>query len=208
MTHTPRRATAALALTLALAETVTPCCACADPVTDPRVVLLERDATQARVWWWGFTIGYSVAGVAQTVMALALDDEGLRIDAAVGAVSTWLGVGGMLLSPIPAVWRAADDARRTGRVDEALARAADAEATGRAWYNHAACVVVALAAGAVLWWGYDRPGSAALNATANLVVGEVNLWTQPARALHLRDRAGLHVHLAPSLNGLQLVGTW
>lgn len=175
---------------------------------DARAELLERDAAHARLWWWSFTAVYAAAGIVQTVMSFTVDDAGLRVDSAVGAASTWLGVAGMFISPIPAVWQAADRARETGRYDLALARAAEAEADARAWYNHAACVVVALGAGAVLWFGYDRPESAAINAAGNLLVGELNLLTQPRRALSYREHGTARWQLMPGLGGAQLAVRW
>lgn len=192
--------------------TVVACLALAAPAVahaqDARVELLERDAAHARLWWWGFTAVYAAAGIVQTVMSFTVDDPGLRVDSAVGAASTWIGVAGMFISPIPAVWQAAERARVTGRYDVALARAAEAEADARAWYNHAACVAVALGAGAILWFGYDRPESAAINAAGNLLVGELNLLTQPRRALSYRERASARWQLLPGLGGAQLAVRW
>jgi hypothetical protein len=196
---------AALALSLAL--TTAPLAAHADPV-DPRVALLERDATHARIWYWGFTAAYSLSAVGQTTLALALDDPGLRIDAAVIAATSALAVGGMIISPIPNVWRAAADARRTGDVAAAITRAADAEDRARAWYNHLLVGVVAVASGLVLWVGFDRPVSAALSFGTAVVVGELNLFTMPRRAATWRAQPAVTWHLAPSLHGVQLVGAW
>lgn len=81
---------AALALTVAI--TLAPLAAQADPV-DPRVALLDRDARHARIWFWSFTAAYSLSAAAQTTLALALDDPGLRIDAAVRAGTSFLAVG-------------------------------------------------------------------------------------------------------------------
>lgn len=197
------RAALALSLALSLAPAVTH----ADPV-DPRVALLERDALHARVWYWGFTSAYALAAVGQTVLALALDDPGLQADFAVGAGSAWLAVGGMIISPIPNVWRAEADLRRTGNLDAAVARAAEAETTARAWYNHALVGVVAVSAGLVLWLGYDRPISGAINFAENLVVGEANLLLMPQRARGARDRAAVAWRLAPGPLGASLVGVW
>jgi hypothetical protein len=192
---------------LCLALAAAPAAAHADPV-DPRVALLERDATHARIWYVGFTTAYAVSAVAQTTFALLIDDDGLRVDAAVGAGSSWLAVGGMVISPIPNVWRAAADARGGGSLDAAILRAATAERSARAWYNHALCGAVAVGAGLILWLGYDRPISGVINFAENLVVGEVNLLTIPTRSLGWRDRPAATWHLAPTLQGVQLVGTW
>lgn len=205
MRQSPRSATVFAAL--CLASTLAARSAQADP-PDPRVALLDRDATHALVWWTGFTVGYTASAVTQTTLALSLTDEGDRIDATVRAASSWLAVGGMIISPIPRVWRAAAEAGRTGRIDAALTLAANAEAEGRAWYNHMLCGIVALAAGGVLWLGYDRPVPAALTAGLNLVVGEANIFTKPRRAYNARNDARVAWQLAPTLNGVQIVGAW
>lgn len=150
--------------------------------------LLADDARHARLWWWGFTGAYLAGGAVHGVIAATTDDRGKRADNLVGAASSALGVGGMLLlSPIPEVWAADDEARRTGAYGPALSRAAEAEAEGFHWLNHVACVAVAVGSGLVLWLGYDRPGPAAFTAGTNLAIGELNLWTQPSRALDRRE---------------------
>jgi hypothetical protein len=176
---------------------------------DPRVEALERDAAHAEYWWLGFTGVYTAAALVQTGLALGATSDDDRVDQLVGAASAWLGVGSqVVLSPMPEVWRASTFARRTGRLDEALSRAARAESEGRAWYNHAACVAVALAAGATLWLGFDHPGAAAFNAASDLVIGELNLWTQPTRALRLGAARSLTWRLAPTGNGVAWVAVW
>ncbi len=194
---------AVTALCLALA--VVPAVANADPV-DSRVALLDRDAAHARLWFWTFTAAYSVSAVAQTTLAFAFEDPGLRIDSAVGAASSWLAVGGMVISPIPRVWRASEDAHRAGHLDAAITRAADAESTARAWFNHLACGTVAVTSGLVLWIGFDRPASAALSFSSNLLIGELNLLTIPRRSARWRDRPVVRWQFAPALNGVQIVG--
>lgn len=176
---------------------------------DPRAELLARDAAHAELWWVGFTGVYAAAALTQTGIALGTTDADTRVDQLVGAASAWLGLGGqVVLSPMPAVWRAATFARRTGRLDEALARAARAEADGRAWYNHLACAAVAIAAGATLWLGFDHSGAAAFNAASNLVIGELNLWTQPARVLRSGVAPAVAWRFTPTGNGLAWVAVW
>ncbi len=204
------RAVSALCLALAVAPAAAladPPAPVAAPVVDPRLDLLERDATHARVWFWGFTSAYAVAAVAQTTLALALADPGLRIDAAVGAGCATLALAGMVITPVPRVWRAAADARRTGNVDAAMLAAANAETAGRAWYNHLLVGVVSVTAGLILWVGYDRPVSAAITFAQDVIVGELNLLLIPTRAARHR-RSAVAWAIAPSLNGASLVGAW
>ncbi|MFO0626163.1 MAG: hypothetical protein U0325_11155 [Polyangiales bacterium] len=150
--------------------------------------LVEADAAHAQFWWSGFIGVYSAFAITRTGLALATSDPDERVDHAVDAATAWLGVGSMVISTIPRVWRARDEAARTGRWDLALARAAEAETAALAWWNHAACVAVALASGAVLWLGYDHPTQAAVSTAMNLLVGEVNLWTAPRRSMRAAAR--------------------
>ncbi|MFO0652222.1 MAG: hypothetical protein U0326_38745 [Polyangiales bacterium] len=196
-----RRARTALALSAALAADVAR--------ADPRAELLDRDAAHAELWWVSFTGVYTAAALVQTGLALGATNADDRVDQIVGAASAWLGVGSQLvLSPIPEVWRASTYARRTGRLDEALSRALRAESEARAWYNHAACTAVAIAAGATLWLGFDHVETAILNAASNLVIGELNLFTQPARVLRNAQRGGVAWRLAPMTNGVSWVAVW
>ncbi len=176
---------------------------------DPRAERLALDAAHAEYWWAGFTGVYTASALVQTGLALGATDEGDRVDAIVNAASSWLGVGGqVVLSPIPQVWRAHSDALHGRSLELSLARAAQAEAEGRAWYNHAACAAVALGAGATLWLAFDRPESAALTFATNLVVGELNLFTQPSRVM--RDRASTTVawSVVPTAHGAAWVAVW
>lgn len=212
------RVRAASALCLALVAA--PLAAHADPpvtpdapAVDPRLDLLERDALHAKIWFWGFTSAYALAAVAQTTFALVVDEsltsdaDGLRVDSAVGAASAWLALGGMIISPIPRVWRAATSARNGGSLDAAITAAADAENQGRAWYNHVLVGVVSVAAGLTLWLGYDRPISAAITFAENALIGELNLLLIPTRSANHR-RSAVAWSFAPSVNGASLVGVW
>ena len=176
---------------------------------DPRADRLALDAAHAEYWWAGFTAVYTASALVQTGLALGVTDEGDRVDAIVNAASSWLGVGGqVVLSPIPEVWRAHSDVLHGRSLKRALSRAATAEGEGRAWYNHAACAAVAVGAGATLWLAFDRPESAALTFATNLVVGEINLFTQPSRVM--RDRASNAVawSLVPTANGAAWIAVW
>ncbi len=197
---------AGLALSLVLVPFAAQCDP-GDPV-DPRIALLDRDARHARLWFGSFAAGYSVSAVTQTTLAITADDPGQRIDATVRAGTSLLALGGMMLSPIPDIWRAADEAHRTADVSAALRRAAQAEERARAWYNHLRIGVVAVTAGLLLWVGYDRPVSAAITLGTSVVVGEANMLTRPTRALRWRALPSASWHLVPSLHGLQLAGVW
>lgn len=174
--------------------------ACADP---PPRDLVEADADHAQLWWSGFMGVYTAALVTQAGLALSAQEEGPRVDAIVAAATAALGVGSMVITPLHRLAPLRADARRTGNWDLALTRAAEAERAAFAWYNHAACVVVGLAAGAVLWLAYDRPETAVFSLASSVAVGELNLWLMPRRSL--RRSASHAFRVAPAGAGVAVV---
>ena len=186
---------------IALAGVLLGTAARADP---PARSLVEADAQQTELWRAGFLGVYTAALAMQSGFALAARDEGRRVDALVAATSAALGVGSMVITPMGRVPSLVDEARRTGDWDRAALRIAEAESLATAWYNHLLCAAVAVTAGAVLWLGFDRPGTAAFSFASSLVAGELNLWLIPRRAM--RRRAAQTWHVAPTGSGL--VVTW
>jgi hypothetical protein len=173
----------------------------ADP--SPRE-LVEADANHMQLWWSGFMGVYTAALVTQSGLALSARDEGARVDAVVSVATAALGVGSLVITPLHRLATLRDEARRTGDWSTALTRAAEAERSAFAWYNHVACVVVGLTAGAILWLGFDRPETAAFSLASSVVVGELNLWLMPRRSLHRSVSRAFNV--APT--GTGLVVTW
>ncbi|MFO0630373.1 MAG: hypothetical protein U0325_32755 [Polyangiales bacterium] len=173
----------------------------ADP--SPRA-LVEADADHMQQWWSGFMGVYTAALVTQTGLALSARDEGARVDAVVSATTAALGVGSLVITPLHRLPSIRDEARRTGDWSTALTRAADAERSAFAWYNHVACAVVGLTAGAILWLGYNRPETAVFSLASSVVVGELNLWLMPRRSL--RRSVSRAFNVAPT--GTGLVVTW
>ncbi len=191
------RVRGALVLGIITATTV----AAADP--SPRE-LVEADAHHMQLWWSGFMGVYTAALVTQSGLALSARDEGPRVDAVVSVATGALGVGSLIITPLHRLATIRDEARRTGDWSTALTRAAEAERRAFAWYNHVACVVVGLTAGAILWLGFDRPATAAFSLASSVVVGELNLWLMPRRSL--RRSASRAFNIAPT--GTGFIVTW
>ena len=153
---------------------------------------LDREAGHERLWWSGWTLAYGGLTVGQSVAAGLVGDRDTRADMGVGAVTSLLGVVGMLTSPLPAVDEAARLLRampeetadeRSGRDQAASAlreQAASAERAGRSWLAHALNFAVAAGSSLVLWKGFDRGASSAANFATSLAIGELQIWTQPA----------------------------
>jgi hypothetical protein len=186
-----------------------------------RVVLreLERGEPAMERWWYGWTVGYGVAAVGQTAAALLVEDEGLRIDSAVGAASSWLAFGAMFVDPRTSITAASElramDASsprarelRLGRAEDLLRTSADEARAARSWFPHVAGMTVTLAGSSVLWIGYQRHLSGWINLLAGTLITEAQILTRPTGALASEQsyfgRSAWMVFPAP--NGASLVG--
>ena len=146
------------------------------------------------LWWNGWVGGFAVATAGQTVLALTLNDRGWRIDNAVGAASSGLGLIGTLLEPRTPITAAADlrvmeastpkeRALRLQRAEALLLRSAQEEIDGRSWFPHVAGAATTVAASAVLWYGYDRYESGWINIIGGVLVTELQIATRPTAAV-------------------------
>jgi hypothetical protein len=155
---------------------------------------LEAGQGRAGLWWnawYGTFLGLTAV---QGGAALALHDPGLRQSAAVGAVTSSLGVIPLTFSGFPA--RDAGDRLRAlpestpaerrlklARAEHLLKTSADAEILGRSWLAHAGGAAVALVTGLVLGLGYKRGLNTITSVVASVAVVETEIWTQPTAAI-------------------------
>ena len=146
-------------------------------------------------WWYGWLGGYSVATVAQGVVALTSPDKNTRQDMALGAATTFLGAAEQIITPL-----------HTGHDAELIAQLPDStpdlqisklkmaeklfqaaalkEQAGRAWQNHALCSAVNISSGLITWLGFKRSvWDGFTNFLLNTAITEAQIWTQPTRTL-------------------------
>ncbi len=157
--------------------------------------LLIHDRDNFQKWWYGWIAGYSAATLAQGGVYFAADNKSLKQDMALGAATTFLGVGGQLITPlIPYKQK-----KTTGninkivfdgnfndpeRYEQILSEIARREKEGRSWKTHAVAGVVNISSGLVTWKGFNRSfGEGLLNFALNTVITEAQIWTQPKRAI-------------------------
>lgn len=197
---------------------------CAEPADararyEHALTALEGGKRAARLWWIGWTSGYSVATAAQGVAALATTDRGTRIDSIVGAAESAFGVIGMLVAtPRTPMWAsdellamkdrtACDRARRLRRAEELLRKSADEEEQARSWYSQVIGDALNLAAPAVLWIGYKRYASGWYTLAPGVAVQEAQILSQPTAAISAwrshAARFGAPKHFACSVIPLQ-----
>jgi hypothetical protein len=140
-----------------------------------------------------------------------------------GALSSAVGVAFSVLDPLEVMAGGPVFARRAAAHDvndaaatcallaegEKLLRAsAEHEATGRSWFIHAGNVLFNVGIGLVLGLGYQRWTSAAINALAGAVIGELTIFTSPNQLISAWDsyvkadgaaHASVQVNVVPTL---------
>jgi hypothetical protein len=155
---------------------------------------LEQGEAPARLWWYGFTLSFAGITAGECVVA-GVTTDGSRVDAAVGAGGSAIGVLAMIFGTSRAAFEfrsrlaaldATTDAGRRARLREAeriLEEAADDEVVGHSWLAHVGADVVTLAGTFVLWAGYHRYASGWLNLVGGTVIGEAQILTKPTAAI-------------------------
>ncbi len=150
---------------------------------------LGRTASRANVWRWGWGLGIVAATAGNLVLIPVLDSRASRIDLYVGAATTIVGLVPLLLMPLkvlrdhPALDRevahGGDLCVLLADAERRLARDADNEADGRAWWLHAGNVLLNGGVGLFLGLEYHHWTSGIINAVGGSIVGEAIIFTQP-----------------------------
>lgn len=191
---------------------------------DPVIAKLQAGTSSAQAWWWGWAGGYAAMTIGQGAVALVTSDSDLRINMLVGASSSFLGFGFVLLTDFPARYAVSEldqmpdeteQARATKhqRARELLCASAQAENDGRSWIIHVLGITVAAAQGLILWLAFDLPVDGAINAAVSLLISEAQIWTQPTRAIAdwqatSSEDTELHLAIVPNPGGVGLALTF
>ena len=179
---------------------------------------LDAGEGTSTVWWYGWLGTYSALTVGQGAVYFATDDDQLRANALVGSAGSLLGVVSVLASRLPSISAGADLRRVSGSTrqkitagEALLDESAEAEAFGRSWVSHGLGFLVAAGQGAVLWGAYDLPVDGAISFAVSLAMSELQIFTQPTRAIDDRREyrarypvARLSVFPTPGGAGLRL----
>ncbi len=153
---------------------------------------IDRSARRARVWTWGWSIGYGALTAGQLALVPVFDDPGFRADLVVGAASTLAGLLMIVALPLSVMSDQGALHARLGQPVEPgarcrllgdaegwLVRDAGDEATGAGWVMHVLNVALNAVAGLVLGLGFDRWLSGLTTFVAGTILGEVTILTQP-----------------------------
>jgi len=162
---------------------------------------LRQQGRSSRIWtrsWLGINTAFAVGAFG---LAPFTADRGDRTDLiAVGAMST-ASLATLLLLPLEvdddekaleaklaAAPSPAEPCAQLAEAERLFAHAAHSEALGAGPLSHLLNIAVNAAAGAVLWLGYDRLESGAVNAGLGLIFGELTILTQPTRLIGAQER--------------------
>jgi hypothetical protein len=156
--------------------------------------LLNQDKKNAQRWWYGWLVGYSAATVGQGIVYFSSDNKSTRQDMALGAATTALGAIGQILTPIVPHTSSLQDfqisntsAELTAELtfsEEFLEEIAIREKNGRSWKVHAVTGAVNISSGLITWLGFKRSvWDGVGNFALNTVITELQIWTQPTRAV-------------------------
>lgn len=174
--------------------------------TQARLDFIEQSLAQAEpalsYWYDGWLLGCTAITFGQTMaatMARSLESQpqerrALRASMVAGAATSAICAFALLLSRPAGIGAtgalagmpdatAEQRAAKLARAEAILQTTAEEEALGTGWLMHAANVVVNLAAGLVLWLGYDLPEDGLVTFGSGWLVGAVQIFSQPTRAI-------------------------
>jgi hypothetical protein len=157
--------------------------------------MLDQGKKKANIWWYGWIAGYGAATLAQGAVCLYSDKLATRQDMALGALTTFLGVGSQVISPMvpgyaPERLREIPEGSpeqnlfKLQEAERLLEASAIREKEGRSWKIHAMDGAVNVACGFVVWFGFKRDFTEGLiNVAMNTAICEAQIFTQPVRAI-------------------------
>jgi len=157
--------------------------------------MLDKNERGATGWWYAWIGIYGAATLGQGAVACLSDDKTTREDMILGAGTTLLGAAGQLIAPVKSGYNpnsfkqtaSLTYKKRLDKLKEAEAMLkfqAERAKSGKNWQTHALSTSVNLASGLITWLGFKRSVWAGLgNFALNTVVTEIQIWTEPTKAM-------------------------
>jgi hypothetical protein len=154
---------------------------------------LEGQVACAEAWTWSWTAFNMAGGAFQAYRAVGTGNAAERTDEILAAVKAGIGIITRLARPLHARRGAAElrnlpettPAEREHKliVAERLLRRNASEARVRmTWVPHVMNIALNTIGALIVWGVHDAPGTAWQSAGIGIAVGEISIWTQPARA--------------------------
>ena len=171
-----------------------------DSLLNEQIEYIQHTLTKSKPvldgWWYGWLAGYSVATVAQGTVFLISNDIRTKQDMALGGITTLLGAGLQLVTPLSISRRdleslkqmpdssLEDQIKKLIVAEELFKTIAKKEKAGRSWQIHALNEAVNLTSGLITWLAYKRTvWDGVSNFLLNSVITETQIWTQPTKTL-------------------------
>ena len=164
-----------------------------------RLALLEKmlnhNEKSAKGWWYSWIGIYGAATLGQGAVAIITEEKALKQDMIVGAGTTLLGLAGQLIAPVNSGYKKGQfdvsgelaekaSLEKLKQAEQMLKIQSDCAKNGKGWQMHAMSGAVNLTSGLITWLGFKRSVWAGIgNFALNTVVTELQIWTQPTRAM-------------------------
>ncbi|MFE8071439.1 hypothetical protein QQM79_10285 [Marinobacteraceae bacterium S3BR75-40.1] len=144
---------------------------------------LEESQNQQQIWFAGWTGFYGVSTLLNGYQASEADDREDRYDARVSAITSALGLGGLLLEHYrrpPGYDAAIGQLNQSGNT--LLARhIAQRQAADQGWQRRIPGLVVNALAGLAIGVGDDRPDDGAKQFALGMLINEIRIRTRPTQ---------------------------
>jgi len=160
---------------------------------------LRSAAHRARLWSWGWGLGYSALTVGQLAITPLFNSDD-RKDYYVGAFGSAVGVTALLARPLRvmgdqrwlerrlAATPGADPCARLAEAERLLLRDAASEEEHQRWFVHAGNFAFNAGLGLVLAFWFQHYRAAATNTIIGITIGEIQLYTMPSGSVALLAR--------------------
>lgn len=157
--------------------------------------VLDEGKKGANTWWNGWLTGYSAATLVQGTVWLTSKNKGTRQDMGLGAITTFLGAAGQIVTPmtpgkVPDLLSGIPENTPEERLiklekaEEFLLASCNREVFGRSWKAQAISGAVNIGAGMITWIGFKRTVWDGLICFGiNTAITEAQIWSQPIGAV-------------------------
>lgn len=150
----------------------------------------DQTRDHSKTWQWGWLGFLGTSTALQSLGAMNVDDDKIRYDMSVGAITSFLGTADMLLNPIEthnystqlkqmSSHNSFELTRKLTQAETWLAKAAAREAYEQSWTNHLLSGVVNGLAGLAVAYDDQRPIDGWLTFATGMLATEIKIYTAP-----------------------------
>ncbi len=159
--------------------------------------VIGKNAAASRRWFWGWMAFYTGVEVYDAIVYATADERGVKTDAAVTLIKTGIGMVALAISAPPTLFASTLEIPANATKEERAAllaerqrlleREAKSERFGHSILSHIGALAVNTAGFVYTLVKEDVPGRATFNFVSGVIVGELQIWTQPSSAMNAVD---------------------